>query len=156
MTFDQYGHLTPYELIETDLSTFEAVFVGEFATSTTRPQIFEAYLSYLEQLKGIIGTEFYQWIDGSFVTQKHNPRDIDFVTFVDFELIKKHEIELNQLRKLRHEGVKFLDNYFVAVYAKSNTKFNVFEIDRLDWLNRFEKDTRKRMIHKKGIIQLKF
>lgn len=156
MTFDQYGHLTPYEVILTDLETFKAVFVKALGESHTRTPIFEAYFDYLNQLRQIVGDGFYQWIDGSFITQKTNPNDIDLVTFLNFEQIQRHEKELNTLRKLRYEGKRYLDNYFVPTYPNEHPNFTFYEIDRLEWLHRFERDTRKKIKHRKGIIQLNF
>lgn len=156
MTFDQYGYLTPYEVIETDIVTFEEVFVKGFPSSSTRSTIFGEYSAYLDQLRQIIGGEFYQWIDGSFITQKTNPNDIDLVTFLNFEQIQQSERELNTLRKLRYEGKRYLDNYFVPTYPNEHPNFTFFEIDRLEWMHRFERDTRKKMKHTKGIIQLNF
>lgn len=156
MTFDQYGYLTPYEVIPTDFETFEQVFVGGFEESNTRKLIFEAYSGYLNQLRQIVGEGFYQWIDGSFITRKINPNDIDLVTFLNFEQLQQHEKSLNTLRKMRYEGKKYLDNYFVPTYPGEHSNFTFFEIDRLEWLHRFERDTRKKVKHNKGIIQLNF
>jgi hypothetical protein len=157
MTFDEYGYLTPYEIIEIDLETFEQTFVKAFENSDTRPVIFGAYLEYLNQLQEILGDgRFYQWTDGSFITQKQNPRDMDFVTFLDFEMYLKHKTQLNELRKQRYTGKKLLDNYFVPVFDKTNSRFSEFEGDRLYWLHLFEKDSRKIQKYKKGFLKLNF
>ncbi len=152
MTFDQYGYLTPYTVIETDLQTFEQTFVTAFTGSTTRPKIFMAYLGYLDQLRQIVGDGgFYQWIDGSFVTKKQNPDDIDFVTFVDAKVFEKHQKELENLTKFRYIKGQLLDSYFVATYNDIR-----FASDRLYWLDKFGKDDRKRFKNKKGFLQLTF
>ena len=153
MTFDQYGHLTPYELIETDLSTFEAVFVGEFSTSTTRPQIFEAYLDYLEQLKEIVGTGFYQWIDGSFITNTLNPDDIDFLSWVDLHTYENKKKELTQLRQLRFEVNSKTDGYILPFYAQHHKKMYLNEINEKQWLFDWAYDDDN---HPKGLIKLIF
>jgi len=146
----------PYEVIETNLETFEKVFINGFPSSSTRSAIFGEYLTYLDKLRQIVGGEFYQWIDGSFVTHKISPNDIDLVTFLNFEQIQQYERELNALRKLRFEGKRYLDNYFVPIYPNGHPNFTFFEIDRLEWLHRFERDTRKKIKFQKGIIQLNF
>ena len=43
-----------------------------------------------------------------------------------------------------------------CVSETGSTNFTFFEIDRLEWLHRFERDTRKKVKHNKGIIQLNF
>ncbi len=85
MEFDELGFLSPYKLIETDLETFESVFVSNFKNSDTRKKVFQNYLSYIHDFKNQISNNFYQWIDGSFVTSKLNPNDIDIVTFLNLK-----------------------------------------------------------------------
>lgn len=154
MTFDQYGYLTPYTVVETDLQTFEQVFVNDFETSDTRRPIFEAYLDYLDQLRQIVDTGFYQWLDGSFITQKLNPKDIDLITFVDWQIYEKYETQLNELRKLRLRKNKIIDGYFVKVYDKTHPQRNLFELDCAEWLFDFGRSfTNKRY---KGIIKINY
>jgi len=47
LNFDEHGNLTPYEIIEVDLATFEAYFVTAFPNSTTRKNLFENYVRYI-------------------------------------------------------------------------------------------------------------
>ncbi len=155
MTFDQYGNLTPYAIIETNLSTIEEVFVKEFPESATRSAIFAEYLAYLNQLKSIIGeTGFYQWIDGSFTTLKLAPNDIDLVTFVDFRVYQSHEKQFEELRKIRFQRENKIDGYFVKTYPEEHQQRHLFEFDRLQWYFDFGQS----FVNKrdKGIIQINF
>ena len=68
LTFDQYGHLTPYEVIPTDVETTKAVFVEAFGGSTTRTELWASYTAFVEELRTLFGHGFYQWLDGSFTT----------------------------------------------------------------------------------------
>lgn len=88
LTLDPLGYLTPYDAITADLQTLERFFVEGFLTSATRRQLFDAYRQYTELLRDTLptGAALTQWIDGSFVTGKRNPNDIDLITFVDFAL----------------------------------------------------------------------
>ncbi|MEN9612871.1 MAG: hypothetical protein RLZZ628_3685 [Bacteroidota bacterium] len=81
MEFDLIGHLVPYTVIETDFERFEKILVYDFPNHSSRYEILSGYKLYLEKLKQIIGNSFFQWVDGSFVTDKLNPNDIDIVTF---------------------------------------------------------------------------
>ena len=85
MTYDFRGHLAPYSIIEMTFDDFQHHFVEAFPNSPTRLLIFEEYKRYLSDFQTLITGNFIQWIDGSFVTQKSNPRDIDIVTLIDFE-----------------------------------------------------------------------
>lgn len=98
----QYGYLTPYEVIPTDFETFEQVFVKGFSEMSKRQKWFNNYLSYMESLKQVIGVGFVQWIDGSFISRKFNPNDIDFLTFIDFESYQQHEKEIEEFRLRRY------------------------------------------------------
>ncbi len=155
MTFDQYGYLTPYTVIETDLQTFERTFVTAFAASTTRPKIFMAYLDYLDQLRQIVGDGgFYQWLDGSFVTKKLDPKDIDFVTFLDFKVYRKNKLQFETLRKQRLKKDNLTDAYFVKTYPLNHKNRHLFEFDCIEWLFDFGKSQNPK--RDKGIIKINF
>ena len=72
MNFNNYGNLEPATAIETNLNLFESI----FTFNEHRGLIFQEYLLFLKRLEKIGLKEYYQWIDGSFVTQKIKPRDI--------------------------------------------------------------------------------
>lgn len=154
MDFDNYGHLVPYDIIDTDLAAFERIFVTDFTHSSTRSGIFEAYLNYLSDLKQIIGGGFYQWIDGSFTTLKRNPNDIDLVTFVDFGTYQRYEKQLEEVRKIRFRRGNKIDGYFVKCYPETHHQRQLFEFDRLQW----QFDFGRSFVNKreKGIIQINF
>lgn len=153
MTFDQFGYLTPYELIETDLETFEQVFVNAFNGSDTRKIIFKAYLDYLDQLQQIIGKGFYQWIDGSFITKKQNPNDIDFLTWVNCHLYDSKIKELSELRQQRFTKNNLTDGYIIPLYPQQNRKVYLNEINEKQWLFDWAEDDNK---HPKGLIKIQF
>ena len=153
MTFDQYGYLTPYEVIETDIETFEEVFVKGFPSSSTRSAIFREYLAYLDQLQQIIGGEFYQWIDGSFVTDTLNPNDIDFITWVEVKTYEKRNKELGILRNVRFERGSRMDGYIIPSYPSLHRKDYLNEINEKQWLFDWAYDDDKRP---KGLIKIQF
>lgn len=63
-----------------------SAFVDGFPGSRSRPAIFEWWISHREVLNRIAPvTE--QWINGSFVTGKMDPNDIDVVSIVDGNLV---------------------------------------------------------------------
>ncbi|MCA9407028.1 MAG: hypothetical protein KC684_10845, partial [Candidatus Omnitrophica bacterium] len=90
LKFDIRGNLRPYERIEVTLDEFKENFVGPFEKTSSRHEIFENYIRYVEEFKKEITPKFKQWIDGSFVTNKVNPRDIDIVNIVDYEIAKEN------------------------------------------------------------------
>lgn len=153
MTFDEYGYLTPYEVIEADIETFEEVFVKGFPSSSTRSAIFGEYLTYLDRLRQIIDGEFYQWIDGSFVTNLLNPNDIDFITWVEVKTYEKRNKELGILRNVRFERRSRLDGYIIPYYPPLHRKEYLNEINGKQWLFDWAYDDDKRP---KGLIKIQF
>ena len=153
MQFDQFGNLAPYEVQTIDLNTFEAFFVVAFAQSESRRRLFDNYLKYVQELQSFAPTGFYQWIDGSFITNKLNPRDIDFVTFLDWQDYRKNDTAISELRKRRFDKSSGMDGYFVEVFPALHKDFSNFQITRVEWLHLF---ATSRTSKSKGIIQLNF
>jgi len=153
LEFDLYGNLAPYSLIEINLINFEDRFVHAYKESKTRAKLFENYSNYVNSLKLIIGTGFFQWIDGSFVTNKLNPKDIDFVTFIDWKVYYNNEILLDSLRELRYNKILGIDGYIVLVYPPEHKKNILYEADRLQWIFEF---SRSRTDQRKGFIQINY
>ena len=150
MTFDNNGHLIPYQIIETDMATFEHFFVTNFIKSTSRKDLFKQFSSYVEDLKHIVGGSFYLWIDGSFVSQKLNPKDIDILIFVESVILKEQETALNLVKKRFQPEI---DSYFIEVLAENHPKYFLFEINQKEWLFTF---STSRSFQNKGIIQINF
>lgn len=83
-----YSFLLPEGMHICDLAEVEQKMVKPFATSTTRKPIFEGLGRYISdcQTHGISGRI---WLDGSFVTGKNNPGDVDVVSLVSADLLKR-------------------------------------------------------------------
>ena len=153
MEFDIKGNLTPYDNIVIDWSTFKAEFVDAFPQSDTRQVIFRNFSEYIEKLIPIIGNGFHQWIDGSFVTRKLNPRDIDLVTFIDADIYYSNEPEIDLLRAYHRDNKTGVDEYFVKIYPETHLKHAFYHMDLFQWRNQF---TTSRARKSKGFIQLNF
>jgi hypothetical protein len=75
---EEYPPLWPRGFHKLTLTDVEAACVSAFELSTTRKDLMAALRLVIEQLnaKGISGEI---WLDGSFVTKKFSPKDIDFI-----------------------------------------------------------------------------
>lgn len=83
IAFDKKANLKPYEPIKISVADMKAHSVSEF-NSSTRKNNFDKYIRYSDDLKKLLnGQPIRQWVNGSFVTKKINPKDIDLITFVD-------------------------------------------------------------------------
>lgn len=112
MTFDILGNLSPYELIVVDWETIENLFVRQFPDSLTRIPILTALRTYLDELRLALNIPFDIWIDGSFVTTKPNPNDVDFVIFVDAVVASQMPLVIQQFRDRRYQRANLTDGYF--------------------------------------------
>jgi hypothetical protein len=146
LIFDQFGNLTPDKPIESTLEEFERIFVF----NEHRKLLFNSFQSLYDEI-AVLGVPIKMiWFDGSFVTQKINPGDIDIVLFVHFQDYQTHTQKLNELKK-RFSGK--VDCHFVQFYPEGHRRRFWYESDRIEFLYLFLTDRDKR---KKGLIQINF
>ncbi len=158
MQFDPNGYLQPDKEIETTIAEFETIFVTSFPQSATRRQLFDNYRQYVEELQRLFTGGFYQWVNGSYVTRKVNPNDIDVVTFVDYRLYTGKEQELRQSKGFEYKKKTGLDAYYVATYPQEHPKHGIMQLDQMDWLYAFSR-TRPQPNGKqysKGFLKINF
>ena len=160
LNFDIRGNLKPYEKVELDIKNLIEIFVNNFEDSTTRNEIYENYTQYLKDFENEVTPNFIQWIDGSFISNKENPRDIDFVTIIDFDVYQKNEqiIETKFRRYGAKANYKRIDAYTVKNYPENHKRRNITEFDLVYWRGWFTetKKNRAKKKFKKGFIELKF
>jgi hypothetical protein len=155
-TFDLNGNLTPNDIIDVTRQDIQENFVDCFSDSKTRAILFETLLTYIDDLSILLQHQpFEMLIDGSFVTRKMNPNDIDLVIFIDISLLKK--IETRALNKFRCSPMQRklidyekIDAYIVEKYPEGHRKYAVFISEYTSWLFFFTKD---RKGNKKGILR---
>ena len=159
--FDMRGNLKPDAKIELSFDEFQALFLRSFdQIETSRVIIFEDYLRFIHDFKTLVTADFSQWVNGSFVSKKQNPNDIDFVTLVDFRTYEVHE-ELIESR-FRRKGAKLfypkVDAYVVKHYPAIHEKRWVTDFDLTYWVDSFGKTQKNRsgQRHPKGFIALNF
>ncbi len=157
--FDERGYLTPYDKVEMSIDNFENNFVHNFASSSTRTAILHSYREYLFDFQRLITPDFTQWVDGSFVTTKLNPNDIDFVTFIDAAIFgEKESLIINQFIFPNARNVYGVDAYGVRIYPINHPFHNIGISDTLYWREWFGQ-TRPNRVNKKfqkGFVQIKF
>jgi hypothetical protein len=91
LRFDSQGNLMPYKAISCTVKQMKTTFVDNIPSSTWLEN-FEKYIKYSNELKVLLGGKVLkQWINGSFVTQKLNPKDVDVVTFIDHQDIVRNK-----------------------------------------------------------------
>lgn len=159
LNFDVRGNLKLYEIIELSMEDFKNIFVNSFAEDSRRHELFEKYLIYLDNFREVIRGDFFQWINGSFVTTKYDPKDIDLVSVIHYQDYEKNIEELR--KRLTSSNARRLfevDAYIVADYPESHKKYSFTKSDLVYWRNLFgqTKANRARKKYPKRFIQINF
>ncbi len=83
MDFNERGLIEP-GIHSMDMTEFYDTFVAQFTTSQRRQIIFNNLIDFIKSISH--SYKIYEiWIDGSYVTQKINPNDVDIVIFFPLE-----------------------------------------------------------------------
>ncbi|NNN19409.1 MAG: hypothetical protein HKL84_06090 [Acidimicrobiaceae bacterium] len=137
-------------------SEFEQRFVNTFPSSATRAKLYGGWRRRREELQSLVLIE-QEWIDGSFVTGKSNPQDIDVVTF-----ILAHELEalaipdrqrVLELTVLDHSKIVFgCDSYLVVAHQEGHPSYDQFLYCRGYWDNWW---SRSRTGSQKGYVEVR-
>ena len=117
------------------------------------------YLTYINDFKRDVTPNFIQWINGSFVSRKENPKDIDFLTIIDFQIYEaKAKLIDNQFRNPIAKAKYILDAYTLKSYPLGHKNHYITECDLLYWENWFGRTKMNRAKKKfsKGFIQIQF
>jgi hypothetical protein len=159
LQFDQRGLLMPYDRIALSMEEFEAFFVNGFSDNSKRKELFSSYKAYIAAFQYEITPRFVQWIDGSFLTKKTSPRDLDFVTLLDFG-IANEKSELLRSKFLFKASEQFfgLDAYLVEVFPESHRNHFITKSDLAYWNSWFSRTSENRAgkSHNKGFVEINF
>ena len=148
--FDENGNL-PYGMYYMTLKELKEI----FSNTKRRKEIIKEYEKHLEEIKNT-GYFIDHWIDGSFITSKENPNDIDTLTeFNGYEAEKnnkKREIEdLIMTSKSKTKG--YCHSFRVYRYPHyEKTDYEYFLKSKIRILTKLFGQDRKG--NKKGVIHL--
>ena len=156
LKFNVSGYLVPAKAIDSNISELEEEFVVNYS-SADRSRLFEVYLQYSSDLKRLCeDIDLLQWMDGSFVTKrKPRPNDIDMVTFIDAQLVKKLGSKLEPFTypfsKKNYPGI---DAYIVEIHE--DIENSIFKSDKAYWHHQFDTTRRNRTGNKlpKGFLKI--
>jgi hypothetical protein len=131
----------------------EAAFVTSFPFSSTRKPILAGYLKHAAEVQAIVGS-FQEFLDGSFVTNKNDPGDVDLVVLIDGDLVDNlPSADKDKLRLLISGPITkashFCDAYFCPVYPSHHHAFASARTTRKYWMGEFGFD---RQDAPKGIV----
>lgn len=158
LSFDKHGYLFPYDVVEIDLTILKTNFVDAFPNSQTRRWLLNNYLEYIYRFQDEVFPFFEQWINGSFITQKQNPKDIDLVTFLDFEVYEKRgDKRLDKFWAFSLED-KQIDAYLVKEYPKHHVDYKKYLRQKEIWKKRYgtSRPDKNDNIYNKGFVKIIF
>lgn len=159
LNFDIRGNLKPYQIVNTNHALFKETFVDTFDHSSSRYALYKKYLKYTASLSELLSKPYYQWIDGSFISTKANPKDIDLVSIIDYSDYEKHSLEIeSEFVGSKAREVYQVDAYLVSEYPIDHPKFAFTNSDKLYWRSLFSRTrvNRAKKQYEKGFIQLNF
>jgi hypothetical protein len=157
-TFNRRGNLVPSEVILTDWNTFHSYFVEEI-NNTQRKVIGKKLGEFLFEILQIINIPFEVWIDGSFVTQKTEPNDVDVLIHLPNDIFSKYKSTISPLiEQSKYATNGLIDAYITIQYSKNHPYYPLYEADIMEWKHIYGKTraTLSGARFPKGIITLKF
>ena len=123
LSFDNRGNLKPYEINIISIEEFRHTYVDAFSENERRSELFKCYQKYSDDLSKLITNDFYQWIDGSYVSNKQNPRDIDIVSILHYQDYESNLKILQQNFSSIASRTKYnVDGYIVVNYPDTHKK----------------------------------
>jgi hypothetical protein len=154
MKFNADGYLEA-GLHPTNLANVKTHFVDAFPPPSTRSKVYAGYKRHMAELQKSSVT-FEQFLDGSFVSSKHDPGDIDLLAMADLHVIdalsvaeKQRLIDLflGQRSKVTYE----CDAYFLPSVPDTDPAYPQFRAQRKYWMGEFGFD---RVDRPKGILTI--
>jgi hypothetical protein len=152
MTFNAKGYLDP-GLHNMKIEEVERTFVTNFPHSSTRQDILEGFKKHSTEINVIID-ECIKFLDGSFVSNKNDPGDIDMVCVIDGDKVdglspadqaKLQALVAGPVTKASHK----CDAYFCPMYPETHPKHSQTRSQRKYWMGEFGYD---RLDVPKGIV----
>jgi len=137
--FNSRGLLVPNTNILSTVQEMKQEFVIAFDNERRRA-IYKNYETYSNNLKNILRVDsIKQWIDGSFVTMKPNPNDIDLITFIDGPSIDALGSEMDKFKYPLSLKFFDVDAYIVKTYDLNDSRYALYYGDMLHWMDTFDK-----------------
>lgn len=158
ITFDERGNICPYEVKNIPLDEFKKTFVENFGESSSRSSIYNNFYGYIIDFQKYVDKSVRLWVNGSFVTLKDNPKDIDFVNLISNEIYTEKENIITERFSSRGADKYYsVDAYTLRVYNENHPKSLLTQQDMLYWYHWFTKTrmNRAKIRFPKGFIELK-
>lgn len=132
--FDINGNLLPYSLQKMSDTQAKNILIDSFNPSDRRRELWEKFNRYRCEMVSLLKYSAEQWIDGSYVTTKESPGDIDVVTYIDIKDCILYQNELKQFQTRYGSKVRYgIDGYIVPVFSTHDPYYVTITKDRIDY-----------------------
>ncbi len=114
-------------------------------------------MDYLEEFKTHITPQFTHWLDGSFMSKKLNPNDLDFVSFIDYRIYQQKEEAI--FRIVEKYGYRKLDNYISPTFPINHIRHAEMNHYKQYWTDLFSssrRDPETNLQDPRGFIEIIF
>lgn len=154
MAFDAIGNL-PAGIHDYDMGQVKSEFVDSFPHSSTRPAILSGLTAYRSHLAAIVA-HFEQILDGSFVTSKNDPNDVDCFISADANVINNlgpaEQIAFQQMVSGKvTQSTYRVDAYLCAYVPQGDPNYDNYRAMRKYWLGEFGFDRNE---NPKGLVRV--
>ncbi|WP_425423202.1 DUF6932 family protein [Spirosoma spitsbergense] len=129
------------------------MFVDIFGWNNSRRFLINQLHAFAAELNNLSIIRYTLWIDGSFVTQKEQPKDLDVVVVLPAQAHRQFE---NALRALRDQ-FDGLDLYMVRFISQDEPDHFLYSSDQMEWFFQFTMTKPGRLTRQKfpkGFIQI--
>lgn len=152
--FNFDGFITPDRGIEVSHDQLANLFIEGFPGEERRRLLWERYLQWLADFRSTVSEEVEIWIDGSYVTKRKTPGDIDIVVLIDYLVWQETESIFHNLKSQYGNMKSGLDLYYIVVYPENHVKYHLMQANKAEWRHLFTRTrpNRRRTVFKKGFI----
>lgn len=111
--------------------------VESFATSTRRQPLWDSLMEFCEDLRndGMIPSQL--WLNGSFLTEKIEPDDIDLIVEADLAVIDNslanNGMAVDIANNIWHGGPRCLHTFLLPIYPVIHAHFGAYVAARARW-----------------------
>jgi len=124
---------------EMSLAELRQLCVSNFPLSTTRPKIMEGLEKVIDELRKN-GIEGEVWINGSFLTEKMNPEDVDLVLRITAEFYENGAEEHRKTVDWLNSNLKDLyscHSYLLMEWPKGHSQYWIGQYYHSYWMKQF-------------------
>lgn len=148
----------PNEIIDISWDDFKQVFVECFDDTSTRHKIFEKFEAYIAEFQLEICKSFTLWVNGSFISRKINPNDIDVVILLEYQIQEQFESLIrSKFTAIKTWKTTQVDAYILKLFPEDHQMFKATAFDKYYWVGKFSnsKINKEGKSFSKGFIQIK-